>query len=290
MEGEMSNEQTQIARVEKSAEQAFISGGERIGSVFGRPKDSKEKPTDVPLSEVHIETLTQLQLPERIIEILKGPLEKLQLALESNKAMHNQLNKMINYHELQTPKRKIVFTYFSKELLDEVEDVWLFKTFSNLGFIFNKKFEFLFIITDAEKVENDFQEMIKDWQNNLSYEKIELLLNGNINPLEEADLDVRLARIQTMFDLSQDDRTTNNDPEAAVSARADFRLKITNRFSLNDIKTLCHDLGVNYDNLGGDTIETKVIELIDHFENRGTLQALIEHCKRLRPEEDWAGA
>jgi hypothetical protein len=35
----MSNEQTQIARVEKSAEQAFISGGERIGYLIGRNKD-----------------------------------------------------------------------------------------------------------------------------------------------------------------------------------------------------------------------------------------------------------
>lgn len=283
----MSKKQTPIARVEKGAEQAFIEGGNLVGNVFGRPEESKEKPKAVPLSENHIETLTHLQLPERIAKILNNPLEKLQLKLESNKAMHNQLNKMIDYHELQTPKSKIVFTYFSQELLDEVEDVWIFKTFSNLGFIFNKKYSTLFIITNATTVTNDYLEMITDWQNNLNYEKVELLLNDKISLLEESDPEVRLERIKDMFDLSEEATDNNDPPESPPFDRANFRLQVTDRFNLAEIETLCFDLDVKYESLGGETIDTKIIALIQHFEKQGDLQRLMDYCKKAKPGEHW---
>lgn len=281
----MNNRQTPTAPLE----QAFIDTGNLVGTTLGRPKEQKAEATVATVPTSRIQSLTQLHLPDRIAQILEIPLERLKLKLERNQAMHSLLNKMIDYHEIQTAKGKIVLTYFGKELVDKevVEDVWTFKTFSPLGFIFNKKYTALFVLSDAAQVRNDYQEMIAVWRENLSYEEVELLLNDKISLLEESDPDVRFFRIQEMFGLSEEGSSEDDVAEELSFDREKFRILLNDLFKLDDIRKLCFDLEVDYENLDGESKESKVIALIEHFENRLALLALLEQCQKIRPQAPW---
>ncbi len=58
----------------------------------------------------------------------------------------------------------------------------------------------------------------------------------------------------------------------------------TNRAQL---RTLCFDMEVPYDDLPGDRHSDKVMELIAYFERRSRLPELVAKCKELRPKESW---
>lgn len=55
-----------------------------------------------------------------------------------------------------------------------------------------------------------------------------------------------------------------------------LRLAIIRQFSLSDLRTLCFDLGIDYDDLSGDTKSGKAIELIESMVRRGRLKELVD--------------
>ncbi|MBE2223771.1 MAG: hypothetical protein IAF02_19685 [Anaerolineae bacterium] len=58
-------------------------------------------------------------------------------------------------------------------------------------------------------------------------------------------------------------------------------------FTKEEFKTLCFDLGVNYDTLDGTGFNTKARELIIYLENRNRVQELITKIKTERPNSTW---
>ena len=68
---------------------------------------------------------------------------------------------------------------------------------------------------------------------------------------------------------------------------ADLRQGITGAFSLEELITLCSDLGGDYENLGGQGKEGRARELIAHLVRRGELARLVEYCVRERPRYPW---
>ena len=54
-----------------------------------------------------------------------------------------------------------------------------------------------------------------------------------------------------------------------------------------EFRTLCFDLGVDYDSLPGDGKADKERELIEHLERRGRVQEFVELGQRLRPDVPW---
>jgi hypothetical protein len=54
--------------------------------------------------------------------------------------------------------------------------------------------------------------------------------------------------------------------------------------NLEELRTLCFDLGVNYDEFGGERLSAKVRELLAYLERRGRIPDLIATSKRLRPD------
>ncbi len=76
-----------------------------------------------------------------------------------------------------------------------------------------------------------------------------------------------------------------------VTQRAKLRQKIVTGFDLNELRTICFDLAIDYDNLTGDTKEAKVVSLLLYCERIGKLPELIEHCHNLRSEHfiEYAG-
>jgi hypothetical protein len=67
----------------------------------------------------------------------------------------------------------------------------------------------------------------------------------------------------------------------------DLRQGIISTFSLEDLITLCSDLGVDYENLGGQGKEAKARELVAHLVRLDELAPLVAYCARQRPRYPW---
>jgi len=63
--------------------------------------------------------------------------------------------------------------------------------------------------------------------------------------------------------------------------------KITGYFSGSELNTLCFDLGIEYENLAGDTKESKSRELIVHCERNGQFSKLLKYCQGHRSHVKW---
>jgi len=68
----------------------------------------------------------------------------------------------------------------------------------------------------------------------------------------------------------------------------DLRLILDTRFSLNEIRTLCFDLDVDFESLPGEGKAAKARELIVYLRNRWNLSKLILQIKQTRPDIDWS--
>lgn len=69
--------------------------------------------------------------------------------------------------------------------------------------------------------------------------------------------------------------------------RIDLRKRMIARFTTDDIRTLCDALAVEFENLGGDTRDRKVLELIGYCQRRGMLGKLVDACVGEAPEVEW---
>jgi formylglycine-generating enzyme required for sulfatase activity len=76
---------------------------------------------------------------------------------------------------------------------------------------------------------------------------------------------------------------------AAVQPGQLVRLReiLVARFNNDELRTLCFDLGIDYDNLGGEGKAGKARELVAFLERRGGTADLIALGQRLRPDADW---
>lgn len=72
-----------------------------------------------------------------------------------------------------------------------------------------------------------------------------------------------------------------------LKARSTFHDQMAEHFSLNELREICFDLGVNFESLPGDTIELKALELYGFMERRGDIYRLADVCARLRPGKNW---
>ena len=68
--------------------------------------------------------------------------------------------------------------------------------------------------------------------------------------------------------------------------RAMLRKAIDEHFTLDELKTLCFDLHVEYENLDGGTRQAKVRELVAYCERVGLVGALLDAVRAMRPNLD----
>ena len=66
-----------------------------------------------------------------------------------------------------------------------------------------------------------------------------------------------------------------------------MRVRIQDAFNLDELKTLCEDLTVNYENLAGEGLNAKVREIVGYFRRNGRLVDLVDYCRRYRPSVEW---
>lgn len=74
---------------------------------------------------------------------------------------------------------------------------------------------------------------------------------------------------------------------ASVASRTRLRENLENAFSLEELATLCFDLGVDFDSLPGSGKAAKARELIIYLEHRGRIPELIALCRVQRPNAAW---
>ena len=58
---------------------------------------------------------------------------------------------------------------------------------------------------------------------------------------------------------------------------------ITRNFNDSELRDLCFDLDIEYENLGGDNKAAKARELVAYCQRHGRLTELEDTCRRLRP-------
>jgi S1-C subfamily serine protease len=58
-------------------------------------------------------------------------------------------------------------------------------------------------------------------------------------------------------------------------------------YNLEELQTVCYDLAIEYEDLTGESKTKKAIALIEYVQRRGRLDALLEYCRRDRPNYDW---
>jgi Effector-associated domain 7 len=88
---------------------------------------------------------------------------------------------------------------------------------------------------------------------------------------------------------SQDTNQDDKYPSSSVSREYRSRLltQINERFNLEGFRTLCFDLDVDYDNLGGESKEAKIRELILKFQQEDRILVLIQELQKSRKNQKW---
>jgi Effector-associated domain 7 len=68
---------------------------------------------------------------------------------------------------------------------------------------------------------------------------------------------------------------------------AQLRENVLAYFEVDDLESLCFDLGVDYSGLPGDGKAAKVVAMLEYFGRTGRVVDLIDRCAQLRPNVTW---
>ena len=69
--------------------------------------------------------------------------------------------------------------------------------------------------------------------------------------------------------------------------RAQFRQQISNSFDIEELKTLCFDLELDYDTISGENKDAKIRELIKLMQRKDRMPQLVLQLKKSRPNKNW---
>jgi hypothetical protein len=71
------------------------------------------------------------------------------------------------------------------------------------------------------------------------------------------------------------------------TAQARLRQFIEDHFNESELRVLCFDLDVDYDDLSAKPYRSKVKELIEYSKTQSRFSDLVNFCRQLRPKVDW---
>jgi hypothetical protein len=110
------------------------------------------------------------------------------------------------------------------------------------------------------------------------------LLGGMALKTFEATL---LPEIQRKYRAWVKARTPQPTEQAATQYCTYLHRLLAQYFDREELRTLCFELGIDYDDLGGEGKTNKARELVAYLERHGRLFELITLGKKLRPHVDW---
>lgn len=260
----------------------------RYLDVSGRPpetqKDSKL------LAPAPIDLLTNLYLPKEVAQFLEQPLKMLNLELEPTETIHKIAKKIIRHYTIRTPVGKMVLIYLDPKVIqDPSPSYW--GQFNYFGSLFAKEYKSVFVFSDAENAELAYKEVLQQWRDIFNFEKVELLLKDMIRVLQTSERKVVVSEIRERFGLpAKTEVEIPAEKVRLINTKKLYELLCKYFTDNDDLIQLCFQLqeyDLNYENLEGDTIKTKFISLISHFEKRAILPVLVDYCKEARKEISW---
>jgi hypothetical protein len=100
---------------------------------------------------------------------------------------------------------------------------------------------------------------------------------------------VLLEELGRLLQLPQSPIATSKEESAATDSEDVVALRrfLISAFSDSELNDLCFDLGVDYENLPGQTKGDKARELIRYAERHRLLNQLIGMSRKLRPHSSW---
>jgi hypothetical protein len=117
------------------------------------------------------------------------------------------------------------------------------------------------------------------------------------NPLQLHEIQDELSLMRFIRDRLGHSRYFNNlnatingftDVSVNISSGlGTLRQNIERYFNLDELNNLAFDLGINYENLSGQTLQAKSRELVNYCQRHNLLRALVERCIELRSQVDW---
>jgi len=75
--------------------------------------------------------------------------------------------------------------------------------------------------------------------------------------------------------------------QSAGNPQNELAQKINHSFNLDELKGLCKQIGVDFENLGGGAKENIVDELIGYCNRRQLADMLLDALKNARPKVSW---
>jgi len=90
---------------------------------------------------------------------------------------------------------------------------------------------------------------------------------------------------QTAIHLPQNEAASEGVWEHAEMKQ--LRKQVAEYFNLNDLQNLCWDLGIPYEELGGDKLSAKVRGLLGICWRNGRIADLLAYCRKERPHVEW---
>lgn len=76
----------------------------------------------------------------------------------------------------------------------------------------------------------------------------------------------------------------NDHMKETPSNLTQLRQSLLDHFSEEELRTLCFDLGIDYDDLPASGRAAKARELVSHLDRRGRIPEFVAHCAKLRPQ------
>ncbi|GJM41957.1 MAG: hypothetical protein DHS20C20_22390 [Ardenticatenaceae bacterium] len=244
-----------------------------------------------PIAKTKVDWLPSLSLPSDIVEVLKKPLQELGSKLEAIQTTHPYEPRKIEHHCISSPiGRKLVVLFLKKEVVDNPGPLYSSQFFA-IGDLFAEKYHSIFVLSDAEKMTPTYKDILRTWRNKPYFDNVDSFENEEIQGLQNSEIDIVIGKIKNWFDLSElADAPEHIEEERSIN-RTKLRKLIENNFDLAGLRTLCFDLekdhGLKYENLKGEGLGDKVIALIQYFENRNSLPALLDYCKDARDNTPW---
>lgn len=134
--------------------------------------------------------------------------------------------------------------------------------------------------------QEDLEKEMTLWQRRLQQRKEQKAIMGiSADPsidIEIEDIEAKLNQLQTELAALTPGRPTRpsiGDRPGPVIDKTALRKTIVARYGLSQVKTLCEDCGVDYEQLGETALEPLVRELIRELERRGQLDILVEKVR-----------
>jgi hypothetical protein len=97
---------------------------------------------------------------------------------------------------------------------------------------------------------------------------------------------VELAKLKS-WRIAQDNRQLLVGQHDSAVRSTMIRQLLVEHFSLDEIRGLIFDLGIQPDTVPGEGLTAKALELVAYCERRGLLDVLIQSCQRQRPLAPW---